>query len=115
MSDEMRRLVHDVGKYVARTARNLAPETTLTPPIVAMLTRDLYETYAGERASAHLGRSSLAALAPPAYRRARELLEEIDRLEPNVRAGEPPAVRRAAALACEVERALRSLITNGGT
>ena len=111
MNDEARRLVHDVGKYVARTARNLDERSLLSPAIVSMLTRDLYDTFGGERASAIVARSPLVA---PALLRARDLLAGIDELEASVRAGETPAVRRAATLACEVERTLRSLLSTGG-
>jgi len=109
-SDEARRLAHDVGKYVARTARNLDERSTFSPSIAAMLTRDLYDTYGGERASAIVARSTLPGSE---LARAKALLAEIDALEPGVRASEPTALQRAAALAREVERVLRSLLTNG--
>ena len=44
------RLVHDVGKYIARTARNVRGQAW-TPELVAMLCRDLFELTGG-RASA---------------------------------------------------------------
>jgi hypothetical protein len=102
-----RRLAHDVGKYVARTARNLAPDDAVDAELAAMLARDLYELgAAGERASAVLDR-----LAPAARERhvadARRLLTEADALEPRVRAAEPRAVARAREIALAVERLLR--------
>jgi hypothetical protein len=112
-------LAHDVGKYVARTARNL-PEPLadpLGPALVAMLVRDLYALGDGERASARFDRLVAAAgpCDPPdrpddaRLGEARRLLAEVDALEPAVRAGEVAAVARAATLAREVERLLRGL------
>jgi hypothetical protein len=103
-------LVHDVGKYVARTARNLPPAPQApTAEMVDMLARDLYALRPGQRASA-----VLAALAgdadEPAVADARALLAEADALEPRVRAAEPAAVVRVAALALAVEARLRQLL-----
>jgi hypothetical protein len=102
---ELARLVHDVGKYVARTARNLP--TAPTPEMIDMLVRDLYELRPGRRASA-----VFAELAPlePSLAGVRALLSEVDRLEPSVRAGEAAAVARAAHLACAIEAELRALM-----
>jgi hypothetical protein len=100
------RLRHDVGKYVARTARNLP--STPTAAHVAMLARDLYELRPGRRASAVLAELT-EGLADPSLATVRELLAEADRLEPRVRAGDLPSVERAAAIALEVERHLREL------
>jgi hypothetical protein len=101
---QLARLVHDVGKYVARTARNLPAAPTAE--MIDMLARDLYELRPGRRASA-----VLAELAPgePALDGVRALLAEADALEPSVRAGGSAAVTRASAIACEVERRLRAL------
>lgn len=102
------RLVHDVAKYVARTARNLP--ATPTPDMVAMLARDLYELRPGRRAS-----SLFAELAPPlpAFAEVRALFAEADALEAAVRAGDAGAVARAAAIACEVEQRIRQLALEG--
>lgn len=56
-----RRLAHDVGKYVARTARNLPPGGPPDAELVAMLARDLYELGAERRRASAL----LAELAAP--------------------------------------------------
>ena len=105
------RLAHDVGKYVARTARN-AGEAEWTKELAAMLCRDLY-ALPGGRASALLALRAEpieAALGPQAeLADARDLLEQIDALENAVRRGEPPALARAARLALDVERVLREL------
>jgi hypothetical protein len=99
------RLVHDVGKYIARTARNLPPGD-VPEDLIAMLVQDLYLLAGGQRASVVF--DDLAAGVPGAAG-VRDLLSEIDRLEVEVRGGEQGAVRRAAALALEVERRLRAL------
>jgi hypothetical protein len=101
-----RRLAHDVGKYVARAARNLdgAPDAAL----LAMLVRDLYGL-GGERASTVCARLGAALDGDARAAAAQALLVEADGLEARVRAGEPAAVARAAALALEVERRLRRL------
>ncbi len=108
------RLLHDVGKYVARTARNVPPGGW-TRDLADMLCRDLFELRGG-RASAvcapladaiesHVGvRSELV--------HARALLEQIDGLEAAVRGGDASACERAAALALAVEHALRTLVAN---
>lgn len=112
-------LAHDVGKYVARTARNLPDPVTapLGPELVAMLVRDLYALGDGERASARFDRL-IAEAAPGGWSdragdvhldEVRRLLAEVDALEPAVRAGEVAAVARATALARAVERRLRAL------
>jgi hypothetical protein len=108
------RLVHDVGKYVARTARNVAPGSW-TPELRAMMCRDLFDEPRG-RASAvfealataieeHLG--SRIEIA-----RARGLLADIDHSEALVRAGDVAALDRAAKLALGVDDVLRTLAKN---
>jgi hypothetical protein len=101
----LQRLIHDVGKYVARTARNLPPAPTAE--MIEMLIRDLYELRPGRRASALF--AELAPPAEPALAPVHALLAQIDALEPSVRAGDADAVTRAATLAREVERSLRAL------
>jgi hypothetical protein len=97
------RLLHDVGKYVARTARNL-PDGPLDRELIDMVARDLYELKPGRRAS-----QIFDELAEPDARlqEIRPFLTAIDKLETRVRAYEEAAVRGAAALAIEVERRLR--------
>ncbi|HZS37606.1 MAG TPA: hypothetical protein VFF06_12305 [Polyangia bacterium] len=128
------RIVHDVAKYVARTARNLKSGVALDAELVAMLARDLYELGAKrERASIVLDELAVPiadpstngrADGPPAcwsmldaqlsnarseLRVARALLAEADALEAPLRAGDARAVERGAAIAVEVERRLRAL------
>jgi hypothetical protein len=107
------KIAHDVGKYVARMARNLPPGDGPAPAaLVGMLAKDLYETRAGMRASAVLDAlaGEAAEIAGDArVKRARVLLAEADGIETAVRAGEAAAVRRGAAIALEVEGLLRDV------
>jgi hypothetical protein len=98
--------VHDVAKYVARTARNLPPHPT--PEMVDMLVRDLYELRPGQHASAVFASLATFAGAPP-LDEVHALFAEIDALESDVRAAKPAAVSRAAAIACDIESRLRAL------
>lgn len=103
------RLSHDVGKYVARTARNV-PTGPVPDALVQMLARDLYELEDGRPASALLA-ARLADgpdVSDEGVARAARLLDEADGLEARVRAGEPAAVARAAAIAVEVSELLRA-------
>jgi hypothetical protein len=112
-------LAHDVGKYVARTARNLPVPLTapLPPELLAMLVRDLYALGAGERASARFDRlvEEARRCSPPVQldmvqlEEVRRLLGEVDALEPAVRTGEAKVVARVAALGREVEQRLCAL------
>jgi hypothetical protein len=107
MRRQLLRLVHDVGKYVARTARNL-PESP-TAQMIDMLVRDLYALRPSQRASAVFAALADFPGAPP-LDDVRTLFAEIDALEPEVRAGAAPSVWRVAALALEVEARLRALV-----
>jgi hypothetical protein len=101
------RLVHDVGKYVARTARNVVGQAW-APDLIAMLCRDLYALPRG-RASAVFAELTAAFEEPqPALERVRGLLAEIDRLETEVRRGEPESLAAAIRAALAVEEELRA-------
>ncbi len=100
-------LAHDVGKYVARIARNVAPDGPVPAALVPLLVRDLYELPGDVRAS-HRFDQLAAALAPhPSIDAARDALRAIDALEAQVRAGGAEACRAACSHAREVERLLR--------
>ncbi len=102
-------LAHDVGKYVARIARNVRAGEAFPRALASMLARDLYELPSGGRASARF--EELAASLPHDARldRARALLAASDALEPAVRAAEERACGEACAHAREVESLLRDL------
>jgi hypothetical protein len=108
------RLAHDVGKHLARTARNVDDESW-TPELAAMLCRDLFALDGG-RASAVFAvhtRAIEELVGPrPALERVRALLAEIDALEISVRRSELPALVRAARMSLAVEIALREFARN---
>jgi plasmid stabilization system protein ParE len=104
-------LAHDVGKYVARTARNVS-DGAWTPELASMLLRDLYDLR-GERALQAFLRLAPAATSPlaafPEWTTAHDLLRELDAMEHELRAGHAPALQGAARRALLVESALREL------
>ena len=104
------RLVHDVAKYIARTAHNLAGQD-LSPDLLAMLCRDLFALPRGRASAvfAELARPLEAALGPqPELERARGWLAEIDALEAEIRGGDPDALLHATRTALAVEEILRT-------
>lgn len=117
MSDaEIRRLaatlLHDVGKYGARTARNLRPGQAIEGPLASMLLRDVFETYRGARASARFEElaPALESLRPdPRLAEARARLAAIDAREHAARAGDAAALGGIAEDARAVEDALRGI------
>jgi hypothetical protein len=105
------RLAHDVGKYIARTARNLPlPIAALDPALLTMLLGDLYGAN-GERAQRPATRFHALAttLDEPRLGEARALFAALEQIESAVRAGESSAVERAVAIALRIEALLRAL------
>jgi hypothetical protein len=104
-------LAHDVGKYVARTARNV-PDGAWTPELASMLLRDLYDLR-GERALHAFLRLAPAETSPlasfPEWTTAYDLLRELDEMEQELRAQHAPALQSAAHRALLVESALQEL------
>lgn len=103
-------LLHDVGKYIARTARNVQGQEW-TPELSAMLCRDLFEMAGGRASRVFEERAKPIEMligAQPDLEQVRDLLSQIDSLESAVRQGEPDALGRAGQLAREVEAALRA-------
>ncbi len=107
-------LAHDVGKYVARTAKNVSgnPNAALPEVLISMLVRDLFALDGTRPASAVLeerARAHPRLTADARVTSARARLAEVDALEARVRAGQPEAIRQACAAAREVESLLRAL------
>lgn len=100
-------LAHDVGKYVARIARNVAPDGPVPSALVPLLVRDLYELPGGVRASQRFEELAASLPAHASVEAARRALQAIDALESGVRHGDVEACRAACAHAREVERLLR--------
>ncbi len=123
MSDDAERVrasMHDVGKQIARTARNLGERKVGDGPLpgalLRMLIADLYAlpgSAGTERASARLSRLT-QGLDEPRFGRhlaaARAALSTLDAIEAEVRANEPAAVAHAIELARSVEVVLRTLL-----
>ncbi len=107
-TDALRRLAHDVGKYVARTARNLPPGRPAAP-LHAMLVADLYGAPGAPGPLAVFDALS-KGIDEPAVEAARERLRAIGGLEDDVRRGDGAAIERAAALALEVDELLHARI-----
>lgn len=101
------RLSHDVGKYIARAARNVPPSGPIPPALVDLMVKDLYAIDGKQRASAVF--SARAESEGAALDEVRASLAEIDALEPRVRAREEEAVRRAVVLALSISDALDAL------
>ena len=109
-------LVHDVGKYVARTARNLGdpPSTPLAAPLLQMLLDDCFGSATTQRPSlrfAELRRQLLAVYPNVDLSAVATCLFELDSLESLIRADNAPAVARAVALAKQIEADLRAHLT----
>ena len=121
MSDDaerVRALMHDVGRQIARTARNVRDvgDGPLPTALLRMLIADLYALSGSagtERASARLSRLAQGLDDPRIERHlevARAALSTLDAIEAEVRANDPAAVARAIELARSVELALRALL-----
>ena len=105
-------LAHDVGKYLARAARNLPADGELPPALAAMLVRDLFETHAGRPALARfdeLAPELQALTADPRLDEVRALLSGAAPLEPAAREGDTATLRALAGVALAVERLLRTI------
>jgi len=105
----IRKLVHDLGKYIGRTARNVR-EGDWTPELVEMLLVDLYDLK-GERAcQVFLRHAPAEQTAFPEWRILRHLLGELDEMEAALMQGEPRVVHAAAEKALLVEHILRVVL-----
>ncbi len=104
-------LVHGVGKYISRTARNLG-EGEVQSGLLKLLVVDLFEID-DRRTALQL----FEELAAPLFEtsgnddlvKCRSLLQRIDGLEDAIRKGDNGAIRQASAMAIEVDELLRKL------
>lgn len=106
-------LAHDVGKYVARIARNVPAGGPFPSALAPLLAKDLYEAPGGGRPSARFEALAAALPASDALDEARAHLAAIDALEGAVREADPAACVEACRRALEVERLLRGLAGEG--
>jgi hypothetical protein len=106
--DVLRDLVHDVGKHVARIARNV-PDGEVSGHLHALLCGDLFGDDVRARPSMRfselLGESEIAEL-----RDVEAWLRRIDAIEALVRAGEAGAIAEAVVHARRIDDALRALL-----
>ena len=106
------RLAHDVGKYLARTARNL-PDAEIPEVLVSLLFKDLFELMPGKsslRVFEELANPLYQAWPDPRLKQCRGLLEAIEKLKDAVRDADDRAVRRAAEMALQVESLLLDIV-----
>ncbi len=105
-------LAHDVGKYIARAARNLPPCGAISPALSAMLIADVFATHAGRPALARfdeLAPELLTLTGDARLEAVRALLTCAAAHERAVRDADAVASRELAAIALEVESLLRAL------
>lgn len=106
-----RKLAHDVGKYVARAARNLPPSGAISGVLVDMLWKDVF----GTSSSGHTPSQRFETLArelgssDPRIAEVRERFARIAALEKELAGGTELVVRAIAADALAIEQALSSL------
>jgi hypothetical protein len=101
-------LHHDVGKRIARTARNVQ-EAPLPLPILALLLKDLYAIDGTTRAS-EVFRARRVPLAKLDLADVADALERIDALEAAVRRNDADAVHEALSLAVFVSDRISALL-----
>lgn len=106
-------LAHDVGKYVARAARNLPEEGDVPPVLAQMLVRDVFGMRGPSGDENALQRfDRLTSDAPTdALGAVRERLVTLVGMEAELRAGR--RIREAAAQCLAVDAALRALLPGG--
>ena len=105
-------LAHDVGKYIARAARNLPPSGAIPPALSAMLVADVFATHAGRPALTRfdeLAPELLTLTGDARLETVRALLIRAAAHERAVRDADAVASRELAALALEIESLLRAL------
>lgn len=105
-------LVHDVGKYVARAARNIPEGGPIAATLVPMLLRDCFETHAGRPASVRfeeLAAPLEACIQDARIAAVRAALGQVDALADAARRSEPDALLALARHAREIDALLREL------
>ncbi|MBO6939234.1 MAG: hypothetical protein JJ863_29965 [Deltaproteobacteria bacterium] len=107
MSVDRERVLHDVGKYVARTAMNLPEGALVAPALAELMLRDVYgrgdEPRMSETFDALVGETD-----DPVLGECRDCLQEIDALEGDARAGDVDALTRIATLARSISERLKA-------
>jgi hypothetical protein len=106
-----RKLAHDVGKYVARAARNLPPKGPIPGVIVDMLWKDLFGTLGGGETPVQRFEALASQLATndPRIADVRARFARVAALERELAGGTELVVRSIAADALAIEQALSTL------
>ncbi len=106
-----RTLAHDVGKYVARAARNLPPRGAIPGVLVDMLWRDVFGTLSSGETPRARFETLVHALAvdDPRILEVRERFARIAALERELAGGTELVVRSIANDALAIDQALTSL------
>jgi hypothetical protein len=109
-----RALAHDVGKYVARAARNLPPEGAIPKVLIDMLRRDLFAPLPSgptprARFDALATEITAAGVTDPRLAEVRARFDALLVLADDIAAADVVAIREAASIALAIERALSSL------
>ena len=107
MSVDRERVLHDVGKYVARTAMNLPEGALVAPALAELMLRDVYGRGDEPRMSETFD-DLVGEADDPVLAECRECLRAIDALEAEARAGEADALGRIATLARSVAAQLKA-------
>ncbi len=115
-----RALAHDVGKYVARAARNLPAEGAIPRVLVDMMLRDLHAALPScptPRARFDALARELATLGVTDARldQVRSALDDLAARRDAIATGDPAELRRAAKDALAIEQALASLARDLGS
>lgn len=109
-AETARVLAHDVGKYVARAARNLPAEGPIPEVLVDMLRRDVLAPLpSGLTPRARFDELVRTLPACEELDRARAAFDAIDARAATLTAAQPTTVREVAAHARTIEAALRAL------
>ncbi len=111
VAELLARLVHEVAKYLSRTARNL-PSGPLPAELGRMLVRDLYGARGEPRASQRfepLSEGLGQLVRDQRLAQCRLLFARIDAMEAEIRQGDEAAMRSAADMAIKIEALLRSM------
>jgi len=105
-------LLHDVAKYITRTARNVTAGEAPTETLAAMLLKDVY-ALDGTRPASAVFRERAAPLRAVVedvrLEHTAALLERMDARETDARAGHESALRELVSLSLEVASTLRAV------
>ena len=100
-------LSHDVGKYVARIAKNVPVGGDVPKALVPLLRKDLYSLPGGQRPSECFESRISAVDKDVRLEAAKGFFRRLDALENKVDAGDAQSLREACQLAVSIENLLQ--------